>query len=409
LISNQIKNAYIEYSKEVNVHRAMPLVYDGLKTVQRRLLINGARICSNSLVKSASLIGETMANNHPHSDLSLYGTLVNLVGDYNSMFTGQGNWGGYQVPPAASRYTAVKLSEFSTDYYLPYIKYAEQVENELGHMENTYIPTTVPYALVNGTSGIGVGVGTLIPAFTLDSVIEYAKWMLSPKNKNKPDLIINWPEYSMDDSILATGYGNIKYHIIYEAKDKSKDTFIIKGGLPYTDLEEVLFKTFDSEITSNKVYIRNESGKEGIKFIIGKVKWINSELIENKIKKLHKVVNINMNWSMGENKLPVVRRLNPHDVLEMALEYYVKSVDRWKENNVEKINLEIMFQTLKNKISYLLSDNKNWREIQEELNLSEEEINYVKTKSINQLYVENDLLPKLQRSLIKIQKTKYFV
>jgi hypothetical protein len=404
VISDQIKNAYIEYSKEVNVHRAMPLVYDGLKTVQRRLLINGAKICANNLVKSASLIGETMANNHPHSDLSLYGTLVNIVNDINPLFIGQGNWGGYQIPPAASRYTAVKLSEFATSYYLPYIKYAELVENDLGHMENSYIPTIAPYALVNGTSGIGVGVGTLIPAFTLESVLNYVKWLLSPK-KSEPDFALEWPDYSIDTSVIEEGVGNVSYKIIYEAKND--DEFIIKGGLPHADIEEVLFKAFDAELTSNKVYIRNESGKGEVRFVVGKIRWINSDAIEKKIKKLHKTINVSMNWSMGTDSMPVVRKLNPRQVLEMALERYIKSVDKWKEANSFKINLEIMFNTVKNKISYLLSDNKNWGEIQEELNLSEEEINYIKAKSVNQLYVETDPLPRLQRSLIKIEKTKY--
>ena len=94
-IGKKIEENYVIYGIEVNTQRQFPLVYDGLKPVQRRLLINGAILCADSNVKSARLIGDTLGKNHPHGDISLYDSLVNLVNDDNPLFIGEGNWGGY--------------------------------------------------------------------------------------------------------------------------------------------------------------------------------------------------------------------------------------------------------------------------------------------------------------------------
>lgn len=408
MISNRIKTAYIEYATEVNIHRALPLMYDGLKTVQRRLLLNGVRICNNQLVKSASIIGETMANNHPHSDASLYETLVNLVNDICPMFTGQGNWGGYKTPCAASRYTAVKLSEFSTDFYLPYLKYAPTYENELGHLENIYIPTLIPYALVNGTSGIGTGTSTRIPAFTKESILEYVKWLLSPSGQSAPELKIAWEDYSIDDSILTEGRGRVLYNLIYESTNiDGTDAFIIKGNPPATDVETLLHKAFSSEIDHNKVFIRNESGKGKVRFIVGKIKWINSDSIESKIKSLSRIIGVHMVWSTGIASYPIARTLSPAQVLEESITKYTKAVDDWKIDRVSKLNLEITFLTKKQKILELLSTNTAWDIIASKLDLTGEEVSYIKNKSLNQILMEKNLLPGIEKQIKKIEKTHY--
>lgn len=408
MISNRIKSAYIEYATEVNIHRALPLVYDGLKTVQRRLLINGARICHSSLVKSASIIGETMANNHPHSDLSLYGTLVNLVNDFYPMFIGQGNWGGFKTPCAAARYTSVRLSDFSTNTYLPYIRYSSMVENDLGHLENSYIPTLIPYALVNGTSGIGTGVSTLIPAFTKRSVLSYVKWLLSPNGKSAPQLKLEWPNCEVENSVIDNGRGRVKYNIVYEsAHADGNDIFIVKGNPPYCDIENMLHKEFSSEIDSNKVFIRNESGKGQVRYVVGKIKWINSENIETKIKGLNRVVGVNMNWSMGYNSKPISRLLSPHQVLEECVKKYTKAVDDWKVDKISKVNLDINFQNNKDKVLQLLSQGKSWSDIKTDLSMTEEQINFIKSKSVNQLQSDKSILPSLNQQILDIQNTQY--
>ncbi len=408
MISDRIKAAYIEYATEVNIHRALPLVYDGLKTVQRRLLLNGARICSNQLVKSASIIGETMANNHPHSDASLYETLVNLVNDKCPMFIGQGNWGGYKTPCAASRYTAVKLSEFATNFYLPYINYAPAYENELGHMESMYIPTLIPYALVNGTSGIGTGTSTRIPAFTKESILNYINWMLSPSGQSAPELKIAWGDYELDDSVLTEGRGRVSYNLVYESTSiDGTDAFIIKGNPPATDVETLLHKAFSSEIDHNKIFVRNESGRGEVRFIVGKIRWVNSDSIEAKIRSLSRVIGVHMVWSSGIASYPIARMLSPVQVLEESLEKYTHSVDDWKVDKIDKLNLEVAFLTKKQRILELLSTNTPWSEIGAELELTNEEISHIKTKSLNQMFTEKDLLPGIEKQIRKIEKTSY--
>lgn len=396
-ISEKIKSNYIDYAVEVNTYRAIPSMYDGLKSVQRRLFLTGSKIARNSLVKSASIIGECMANYHPHGDLSLYNALVGLVNDPYPMFLGQGNWGDIETSPAAYRYTSVKLSEFMKDYYNSYMDYTEFMEGELGHTEQKYIPTKVPYALVNGTSGVGLGIATIIPSFTLDSILRYVIWLDSPSGKSEPELKINYPLYEIDDTVFMSGYGLVKYLPVYRQEDDK--TFVITQHFPNINIKEILLKSFKSEIENKKVFIRDESGSNGIRIVIGKIWWININEIEKKIKKVTKSVTVNMNWATGTDK-PLVRRLSPKQILEISLEKYMKSLDRWKQDTTQKLKTEIRFQKLKMKIVKKLISKEPWDQIQLKYKLSDDEISVFKSKSLNQLtneFNESEYLEKIQK------------
>jgi DNA gyrase subunit A len=397
-ISEKIKSNYIDYAIEVNTYRALPSVFDGLKVVQRRLLLTGAKIAHSKLVKSASLIGECMANYHPHGDSSLYSALVGLVNDDYPMFTGQGNWGDFETSPAAYRYTSAKLSDFTKEQFLPYLNHSEFVEGELGHTENSYIATKVPYALINGTSGVGLGVATLIPSFTLASILDLVYWMYSPGGKSEPELKLNYPIYDMDNQVLTLGSGVIKYPLIYEQEDDK--SFVIKTHIPGTNVKSHLMKVFKSEIDGKKVFIRDESGPQGIRYVVGKIWWINLQDIEQKLKSITKSTTVNMNWSTGVT-FPLVRRLSPKQVIEISLDKFVKSMERWKSDEIRKLNLEIKFHKLKGKIAKrLVITKESWNLIQDRYSLTNEEVTYIKGKSINQLskdpIEESNLLEKIK-------------
>jgi hypothetical protein len=410
-VSSRIEQNYEIYAREVNAFRALPLALDGLKLVQRRLFINGAKLCANSLVKSNSIIGDTISHNHPHGDVSLYQALVNLVNDYNPLFEGQGNWGGFSHEPAAMRYTSAKLSPFAKEFFLPFIRYTEFYENELGHQEQKHIPTLIPYALVNGSSGIGVGIGTKIPAFTLASVKQYIAWLLSPSGKSAPELKINWESYDMDDSLITKGTGRVVYHQIYSRQTiDGVDAYVIRANPPNFNLIEKLFKVFNTEITQGKVFVRDQSsGKEGFKIVVGKGHWFNMDLLEPRLKALKVTTGYMMNWSMGTREDLTATRLSPPQVLEESLKVYTQAMDEWKKDQIQKLQLEIMFHERKAEIMERLVQKLKWKEIQQVLQLSAEEIAFIKAKSVNQLSNEDRPTSRLRTEISKIKKTQIVV
>jgi hypothetical protein len=403
-IGKKIEENYVMFGIEVNTQRAFPLVYDGLKPAQRRLFINGARLCVDHRVKCAALLGDTLGKNHPHSPEALYQTLVGMVNDDNSLFIGQGNFGGYREPPAAFRYTEVKLSKFAKQYYLPYINYAPVFENELENKEIEYVPTMIPYALVNGAYGMGLGIATHIPSFTLKSIENYIKWLLSPGRRSAPSLELNWSKFDMDSSVLRNGEGRVCYKIVYEKfKLEDQEGFIVKGNPPQADILIELQKILRPEIEKNKVCVENWTDKDGVKIGVCKVKWVNLENIEPKIKSAESVVRINMNWSMDRGSRPVVRKLTPGQVLEMALEKYTKARDFWKEVQTHKVNLEIFFHQKKADILALLAKGKKWESVKNELILTDEQLDHIKGKSVSQISADTNPVPELQVRLKEIQ------
>lgn len=399
-ISQKIKQNYVDYAIEVNTYRSLPSVFDGLKVVQRRLLLTGAKIAQDKLTKSASIIGECMAKYHPHGDSSLYGTLVSLVNDSYPMFIGQGNWGDYETNAAAYRYTSAKLSDFSKSFYLPYLKYAPLVENELGYTENSYIPTKVPYALVNGTTGIGLGISTNIPSFTLKSVTKYVEWLNSPSGKSEPDLRLNYASCDMDSNVLVNGYGRVKYNVIYWQEDDK--TFVIKDNIPGVNIKQSIYDLLKTEIEAKKVFIRDESSSRGLRLVVGKLWWINMQDIESRIKKVSRPITVSMNWSTG-NTYPLVRRLAPRQVLEICLEKYLKAIEGWKTKELDKITTELKFQKIKSKIVKKLLKDMTWDQIQSELSLTSEMLNYAKNKTLNQLSKENFNETELHDKIVEIK------
>ena len=165
---DHVIDCYVDYASFVNAFRSIPDSRDGLKLVQRRLL-------STLLLKEGpigneiscpSIIGSTIKYYHPHSEQAIYGALVTLVNDPTPIVTGHGNFGrrtlNITLGPAAPRYTKVKLNELGIRYYGDLIKFAPIYINENEFEEPKVIPNPLPYALISGSLGIGVGLGTAV-------------------------------------------------------------------------------------------------------------------------------------------------------------------------------------------------------------------------------------------------------
>jgi len=180
-IENQMKSAYIDYSMSVIVSRALPDVRDGLKPVHRRILYGmyDLGILSNRpYKKSARIVGEVLGKYHPHGDSSVYDAMVRMAQDWSlryPLIDGQGNFGSIdQDPPAAMRYTEARLRKIAEEMLVDIEKDTVDFQNNFDDslQEPTVLPAKLPNLLLNGASGIAVGMATNMPPHNLKEVID---------------------------------------------------------------------------------------------------------------------------------------------------------------------------------------------------------------------------------------------
>src|SRR5258707_606402 len=194
-IEDEMKGSYIDYAMSVIVARALPDVRDGLKPVHRRVLFGMQELglaSNRAYKKSARIVGEVLGKYHPHGDSAVYDTMVRMAQDFSLRYPlvdGQGNFGSIDGDsPAAMRYTEVRLSriaeEMLRDLERNTVNFAPNFDDTL--KEPTVLPALVPNLLVNGTSGIAVGMTTNIPPHNLTEVIDGCIWAIeNPETDDK--------------------------------------------------------------------------------------------------------------------------------------------------------------------------------------------------------------------------------
>jgi len=245
-IEEQMKSAYIDYSMSVIVSRALPDVRDGLKPVHRRVLfgMNELGTLSNKpYKKSARIVGEVMGKFHPHGDSSIYFTMVRMAQEWSLRYPlvdGQGNFGSVDGDsPAAMRYTEARLSrigeETLADLDKNTIDFQPNFDESL--QEPTVLPTRLPNLLVNGTSGIAVGMATNMPPHNLSDTVDAIVAYIENPNISVDELIriIQAPDFPTGGIIY--GYQGVK-----DAYETGKGRIVIRG----------------------KAHIENEGGREKI-------------------------------------------------------------------------------------------------------------------------------------------------
>jgi len=248
-IEEQMKSAYIDYSMSVIVGRALPDVRDGLKPVHRRVLyaMNDLGITSNKpYKKSARVVGEVLGKYHPHGDSSVYFTMVRMAQDWSMrhcMIDGQGNFGSQDGDgPAAMRYTEVRLHKFAEAMLEDIEK--ETVDFQLNFddslEEPSVLPTRVPQLLVNGSTGIAVGMATNMLPHNLGEVIDGCIAYIEDRNISVEDLIkfVKAPDFPTGGTIwgmdgvrqgFLTGHGRVvlRGKMQIETKQSGREQIII--------------------------------------------------------------------------------------------------------------------------------------------------------------------------------------
>ena len=252
-MDNAIFDLYREYGMYVNKSRQMPLVEDGLKPVERRLLFSAYELCRDKFIKSATLDGHCMGHYHPHS--SSYGTIVQLV--KQGFLEGGGNFGSTlgteNTGAAAMRYTKVKLKKETFDIALKLIKYVNFIESEIPEFnEPEYLPSMLPLCLLGTvpTQGIGFGYKTFIPCFKKEDLLKRLMWLLKIEKK-KPTIypITDCKYLSGDDvaeELLTTGKASFDIRGCYRL-DKINRKLILKYW-PYGKTFQFLIKTLKEDM-----------------------------------------------------------------------------------------------------------------------------------------------------------------
>ena len=290
-IEDEMKSAYIDYSMSVIVSRALPDVRDGLKPVHRRVLFGmnemGVR-SSSSYKKSARIVGDVMGKYHPHGDSSVYDTMVRMAQEWSlryNLVDGQGNFGSVDGDsPAAMRYTEARMQKISEELLSDIDK--ETVDFQLNFddtiMEPTVLPTRVPALIVNGASGIAVGMATNMPPHNLSEVIDGIIQYIDNNDITIDELIqyVKAPDFPTGGTIY--GYDGVKeaFHtgkgrVVMRAKaiieNVNDRECIIVSEIPYQVNKAEMIKKTAELVNDGKIEgistIRDESDRKGMRIV----------------------------------------------------------------------------------------------------------------------------------------------
>ena len=309
-IEDQMKSSYLAYAMSVIIGRALPDVRDGLKPVHRRILhaMNVRTWRSDrQYVKSAKIVGEVIGNYHPHGDAAVYDTLVRMVQSFSMrvpLIDGQGNFGSVDGdPPAAYRYTEARLEKFAEELLRDIDKDTVDFTPTFDETreEPVVLPAAFPNLLVNGSSGIAVGMATNIPPHNLSEVIDGTIYLIDNPDVSIKKLIkiIKGPDFPTAGIIMGTDG-------IYKAYSSGKGSIIIRGRIeieeakkgrekiliteiPYQVNKSVLISRI-ADLVNNKIIegvseLRDESDRSGMRIVLGLKKDANSLVIINQLYK----------------------------------------------------------------------------------------------------------------------------
>ncbi len=325
-IEDQMRTSFLDYAMSVIVSRALPDVRDGLKPVHRRILHamnERAWRSDRPYVKSAKIVGEVIGNYHPHGDAAVYDTLVRMVQEFSMrvpLIDGQGNFGSVDGdPPAAYRYTEARLHKISELLLLDIDKETvDFVPNfDESRKEPVVLPTAFPNLLVNGSSGIAVGMATNIPPHNLSEIIDGTVALIDNPEITIKGLMkfIKGPDFPTAGIIMgsegilqaySTGKGNcvIRGSVEIEENKKGRENIIIHE-IPYQVNKASLIARIAELVNEGAIdgisELRDESDRKGFRILIGLKKDANPHVIINQLYK-----HTALQTSFGMNHLALV-------------------------------------------------------------------------------------------------------
>ncbi len=325
-LEDEMRDSYIDYSMSVIVSRALPDVRDGLKPVHRRILFAMSELNlahNRSFKKSARLVGEVMGKYHPHGDAAIYETFVRMAQNFSLRYplvNGQGNFGSVDGDPAAAmRYTEVKMTEIAgellKDIEKDTVDFGMNFDDTL--KEPKILPCNFPNLLVNGSSGIAVGMATNIPPNNLGEVIDGALALIENPESTIPELMefIKAPDFPTGGIIFGmegvrsaylTGRGRvlIRARVSFEKQPSGRENIIV-SEIPFqvnksSLIQKIVYLAKEKKITGISD-IRDESDRDGMRIFIELKKDMYPEVVLNQLYK-----HTQMQWTFGVILLALV-------------------------------------------------------------------------------------------------------
>jgi DNA gyrase subunit A len=358
-IEEEMKSSYIDYSMSVIVSRALPDVRDGFKPVHRRILYGMMELGNTSdkpYKKSARIVGEVLGKYHPHGDSSVYYAMVRMAQDWAMRYplvAGQGNFGSVDGDsPAAMRYTEARLNKLGEammdDLYKETVDFTPNFDNTL--QEPTVMPTRIPNLLVNGASGIAVGMATNMPTHNLSEVIDACvAYIDNPeveieelmKYVKAPDFPTGGYIYGMSGvrEAYLTGRGRVVMRAKAEIESESTHDKIVITEIPYNVNKAELIKSIADLASEKKIEgisnANDESDREGMRIVIDVKRDANASVVLNKLYKMTA-----LQTSFGVNNVALVhgrpKTLNLKELIKYFIEHRHDVVIRRTEFDLRK-------------------------------------------------------------------------
>jgi len=360
-IEDEMKTSYINYAMSVIVGRALPDVRDGLKPVHRRILYAMSDLGlahSKAYKKSARIVGEVLGKYHPHGDMAVYDAMVRMVQDFSlryPLIDGQGNFGSLDGDNAAAmRYTEARLGsiadELLQDIEKETVNFTSNFDSTL--TEPTVLPAKIPNLLVNGSSGIAVGMATNVPPHNLNEIVEAIIAVIENPEVAIKDLmkIVKGPDFPTGGvicgregikSALETGRGKlvVRAKAAIESGAKGKKDAVVITEIPYmvnkTNLIESIVRLVESKKVDGIYDIRDESDRDGTRVVIELKKDCNPQVVLNQLYK-----HTQMQETFGVIMLSLVdnqpRVLNLKQMIEYFIEFRIEVVRKRTQFDLTK-------------------------------------------------------------------------
>jgi len=358
-ISQEMKNSFLDYAMSIIVSRALPDVRDGLKPVHRRILYAMSELGMSPdkpFKKSARIVGEVIGKYHPHGDSAVYETMVRMAQDFSLRYTlveGHGNFGSIDGDAAAAmRYTEARLSkiamELLRDLNKDTVDFVPNYDGE--EKEPAVLPSRFPNLLVNGVSGIAVGMATNIPPHNLSEVIDGTLALIRNPDITPLELMqyVKGPDFPTGAYILGregikqaymTGRGTITMRAKTTIEENGNKPRIIVHELPYQVIKARLIEKIAELVHEKKLDgitdLRDESDRNGMRIVIELRRDVNPHVVLNNLYK-HTAMQSNFGVNMLALVDGVPKTLNLRDILYYYLQHQIDVIRRRTEYDLRK-------------------------------------------------------------------------
>ncbi|MCQ9201018.1 MAG: DNA topoisomerase 4 subunit A [Prochlorococcus marinus XMU1425] len=417
-LKEEMQRSYLEYAMSVIVGRALPDARDGLKPVQRRIIFAMYELGltpDKPFRKCARVVGDVLGKYHPHGDQAVYDALVKLVQNFSTKYPtldGHGNFGSVDNdPPAAMRYTETRLAQIADKGFL------EEIGSETVNFSNNFdgsqkepdvLPAQLPFLLLNGSSGIAVGMATNIPPHNLGEIVDGLVALVKNKDISDKKLsnIIKGPDFPTGGELIysraieelyQTGKGSITIRGVVNTeeinlgKGKHKKNAIIITELPYQINKAGWIEKLAELVNSGKIIgisdIRDESDRDGMRIVIELKKDSNSELV---ISNLYKKTTLQTNFGA------IFLALIEGKPVQLNLKKYLNYFLEFREETIRKRTFYFLKNTL-NKLEISEGLSKATKNIKKVIAIIEESDNSLQARS---KLIENFFLSEKQANSV---------